>query len=256
MTVAPTMPRVARALETEVMTFQRAIVSILQQMSPAPSTRTIAQQMSPAPSTRTIPQQMSPAPSPRLFQFFSRSKDVADLPGAPRNWRKVLSNFYAAPLLFRGRTYPTPEHVFHAMKALTSTQPGMQQLFHHVEDGSLAPCGALAADAKRMGSKKAYTHHGAKLDVPGWNNTRDAVQWEITQARIEQHPVYRSILEALVRSGGRLLHFDRTGARSYWGGKLLDATTGEIAGKNRLGVLTTDAAYKHFHQEGGHGQRS
>ena len=56
------------------------------------------------------------------------------------------------------------------------------------------------------------------------------------KAKLATDPQFRSILAELKRRKLRLLHFERGGARSYWGGSL-DKDTGAVKGKNRLGQL-------------------
>jgi predicted NAD-dependent protein-ADP-ribosyltransferase YbiA (DUF1768 family) len=73
-----------------------------------------------------------------VVQFYSKSKDVADLgrldegPIASSwdkvaNWRKVLSNFHPIEITVKNRTYPSVEHYFHAGKALCSNRPQYAQ---------------------------------------------------------------------------------------------------------------------------------
>lgn len=176
-------------------------------------------------------------PVQHQLQFFSRSKDRADLgSGTPPNWRKVLSNFHAARLVMGEHLYHTPEHAFHAAKALYSSKPSMALLF--IVGGAVGP---LATDAKRAGGKGSYKQHGALLDQRRWFDMRTVVQQQIILARLEQHADFRSILTVVGHRNIQLVHFDRTGAKSYWGGSV-DALTGCVRGVNRLGTLLTEAA--------------
>jgi hypothetical protein len=48
-------------------------------------------------------------------------------------------------------------------------------------------------------------------------NTRVSVQKRLIEARVQQDPMFRSILLAVGAKRVRLVHFDRSGAKSFWG---------------------------------------
>jgi predicted NAD-dependent protein-ADP-ribosyltransferase YbiA (DUF1768 family) len=175
--------------------------------------------------------------SVRQLQFYSKSRDVADLgPTIPANWRRILSNFHQVQIVVGNSVYPTPEHAFHAAKALCSSHPSMAQMF--TVGGTIGP---QAIDAKRGGAKVTYKQHKAVLNETKWLQMRDTVQKDIIDARLKQDPLFVSILMATVDQNIRLVHFDRAGTRSYWGGTI-DTMTGRIHGTNRMGMLMMEAA--------------
>jgi predicted NAD-dependent protein-ADP-ribosyltransferase YbiA (DUF1768 family) len=173
---------------------------------------------------------------PAFLQFYSKSAKCADLgPHITDDWRKVLSNFCPVHVVLQGNTYHTPEHAFHAAKALCSSKPSMATMF------TLEGCvGPLPIDAKRAGGKAAYRRQGAQLDQSRWFSTRVAAQMQIIEARLEE-PVFRSILMEIGARKIQLVHFDRCGGKSFWGGTL-SSTSGHVSGTNRLGQLLTAAA--------------
>lgn len=56
----------------------------------------------------------------------------------------------------------------------------------------------------------------------------------VLKARYASDPMFRQILEATLKSNILLLHYERIGAKSYWGGAIKD---GEIVGNNTLGKM-------------------
>jgi predicted NAD-dependent protein-ADP-ribosyltransferase YbiA (DUF1768 family) len=175
----------------------------------------------------------------RQLQFYSRSTNMADLgQNIPANWRKILSNFHQMQLIIGDSIYPTPEHAFHAAKALCSSKPSMALMF--IVGGTVGP---LPLDAKRAGGKVAYKQYGTILNDTQWQHKRDAVQQNIIDARLQQHREFLSILTAARDQNITLVHFDRSGHRSYWGGTI-DSVTGGIKGTNRLGVLLMETMFR------------
>ncbi|MCA9710806.1 MAG: NADAR family protein [Myxococcales bacterium] len=193
-----------------------------------------------------------PLPDPawrrlHVVQFASRSKDAPALaPGLPRSWRRYLSNFAslsnlstlssAQPLRIDGHAYATVEHYFQARKAACSTRPEMAAWFT-LEHAGPHRVGPDPREAKQAGARKGYRTHGAELDVARWVEVRELVMRTAIEARWAQDELFRRILVST--RGLRLLHFERAGARSFWGGSL-DATTGELQGTNRLGAIMTE----------------
>jgi predicted NAD-dependent protein-ADP-ribosyltransferase YbiA (DUF1768 family) len=178
-------------------------------------------------------------PENRTLQFFSKSANTADLgAGVPSNWRRVLSNFYPSQISVNGHTYPTSEHAFHAAKALSSSDPSMALDF--IVGGKVGP---LASAAKVAGGKAAYAKNKTVLKLGEWISKRDTVQREITASRLQQDPLFTSILTAIGHRRIRLVHFDRSGSKSYWGG-VVDPLTGTVRGTNKLGIILTEEASK------------
>ena len=166
--------------------------------------------------------------------FFSKSKlSPPLLTGLPRNWRRVLSNFYASSLTIGGAPYSSIEHFFQGQKALCSDRPQMALRFRADADDGVGP-EPLAA--KKAGGRGAYKRAGATLDVARWEQQRVPCMQAALEARWEQDDRFRTIL--LSTRGMRLLHFERAGARSFWGGSLRKSD-GLPQGENTLGKLMT-----------------
>lgn len=162
--------------------------------------------------------------------FYSKSKNKADLgKGIPATWRRQLSNFAPVEVTIDGRTYPSVEAAFQAAKAQHSSKPEMARKFE--VGGSVGPD---PAEAKRHGSKKVYKAEGAVLKVQAWDAARDAAMFRALQARLEVDAEFRKILEASKEANVRLVHYERSGARSYWGGAVKD---GAVVGTNKLGKM-------------------
>lgn len=170
-----------------------------------------------------------------IVQFASRSRDEPALaPGLPSSWRRVLSNFDARqPLRIGERTYASVEHYFQGRKAECSDRPEMGAWFSREYDGP-EQVGDDPRVAKQAGARKGYRAHGATLDTERWVSVRDEVMQTALQARWEQDELFARIVRST--RGMTLLHFERAGARSYWGGSL-DKQTGRIKGQNRLGTM-------------------
>jgi len=189
-----------------------------------------------------VPDNENPSIStPVVVQFYSKSKDVDDLGtlgegpveslGIP-NWRKVLSNFHLINVTIKGKAYPSVEHYFHAAKAMCSTNPEFAKEFEI--GGTVGQKGPL--DAKRAGSKAGFARAGAQLDVARWISQRDRCVARALRARARQDTLFRQILLTTHKRRLYLLHFERLGRKSYWGGSICK-TTGKPVGTNRLGTL-------------------
>ena len=166
----------------------------------------------------------------KIELFYSKSKSKADLgKPIPADWRRQLSNFWPQEVEVDGRKYPNPEAAFQAAKALMSSKPEMAKEFE--VGGSIGPD---PADAKKAGSKKAYKAAGATLKAADWDQVRNEAMMNVLKARYASDPMFRQILEATLKSNILLLHYERIGAKSYWGGAVKD---GEIVGENMLGRL-------------------
>jgi len=194
-------------------------------------------QESKAKETPSLVHFLSEIPCARVCQFFSRSKDCDDLgTDIPKNWRRILSNFCAARVRIGNCTYYTPEHAFHAEKAMCSSKPSMALNF--IVGGTIGP---LPRDAKHAGGRNYYKLNDAVLDRHLWFDKRTLVQQKIIEARLEQHLEFRSILKVVSHQNIQLVHYDRSGVRSYWGASV-NARSGQVQGANRLGLLLMEAA--------------
>lgn len=166
-----------------------------------------------------------------LLQFYSKSKDIDDLPSLGiADWRKRLSNFWPCEIDVGGKKYPSVEHAFHALKALhCSDKPTMAVDF---ECGGRV--GSNPQNAKTAGGKGAYKKVGATLDLAKWDAQRDDATMIALRARVACDAEFCAILRAT--AGQYLLHFERQAAKAYWGGAV-SASTGKVVGRNRLGEM-------------------
>jgi len=174
-------------------------------------------------------------------------------------WRKILSNFHLvadgkAPLIVldtRGggalsasggggaappaqRAYPSVEHAFQAAKYLHGGYRDAAVAFQW--GGSIK--GALAA--KQAGSRKGMASRGASLDVAAWGRGEaDRVMTAALRSRFVADPVFRTVLAATAATGITLVHFERSPAKSYWGGAVKESEAGApvVVGRNRLGEM-------------------
>ena len=179
---------------------------------------------------------LTPAEEESLWvvQFFSQSKPCSPLePGLPDTWKRVLSNFYPTHLTIDGHSYVSVEHFFQSQKALCSSRPEMAFWFQE-ENSSQYKVGKNPADAKRIGARKSYNKYGAVLDCKKWESVRVEVMKTAISTRFSQDPLFYKILKST--AGMTLLHFERAGARSFWGG-CMDRVTFQLRGQNQLGQL-------------------
>jgi ribA/ribD-fused uncharacterized protein len=120
-----------------------------------------------------------------------------------------FSNFYAAPIRLKGKTWRTSEHYFQAQKfAGTDREEEIRQ----------AKSPTVAA---RMGRSRK---HPLRRD---WESVKDAVMREVVLAKFTQHDDLRAIL---LGTGDALL-VEHTEKDNYWG------DGGDGSGKNRLGHI-------------------
>ena len=86
--------------------------------------------------------------------------------------------------------------------------------------------GSVPADppaAKRAGGRKGFEKLQAVLDVRRWNSERDAATMAALRARHAVDGRFRAILAAVRARELQLLHFERGGVKSYWGGSVAKA---------------------------------
>jgi predicted NAD-dependent protein-ADP-ribosyltransferase YbiA (DUF1768 family) len=174
----------------------------------------------------------------RVCQFYSASRDSDDLFLGFESWRKYLSNFAAVPgggVAYDGRLYPTIEHAFHAAKYLTVDEPALAKRFEVGESIGRQP----PVKAKLAGGRKGMEQCRSKpLDVARWESgLSEDVTWKLLTARAAVDEKFCEILEETRLQNVTLLHFERSGARSKWGGSLSKADGTTINGRNLLGQL-------------------
>ena len=174
-----------------------------------------------------------------IVQFFSKSAQGDCLGCGFPDWRRRLSNFYARSVRVAAKdseaggnevTYPSVEHYFQAMKYQYSSRPELSARF------AVGGPWKEAREAKRQGSKTGMQRHGAKLDRPRWDAMRLTVMTQGLQAVWAQHEDFRAILQEVKAQHKYLLHFERSGARSFWGGSVCKQT-GQVRGQNHLGKI-------------------
>ena len=164
------------------------------------------------------------AKSPHVVQFWSRSKDLGDIPSFG-NWRRYLSNFCTEisfcvdmskvagcsvfPSVLRFRS---AEHAFQAVKYTYSTKP---LVAFELSENIKTPL-----EARRAGSKTGMKKHRAMLDVKQWDARREAVMQHILQARFAQDSKFRAILQFVRVHRWYLQHYENRVAhnKAFWGG--------------------------------------
>ena len=144
--------------------------------------------------------------------FFSRSKEEDTIRCGNPNWRAYLSNFAPCMIKVDDRTYPSVEHAFQGLKASFSSKPWISEMFS--VGGSV---GASPLDAKKKGSKKGFESEKAVLNTKKWLINRDYVMMKALLARYCADAEFRRILGCCKKKGVCLLHFERSGEKSYWG---------------------------------------
>ena len=134
----------------------------------------------------------------QVIQFYS----VSDSFGC-------FSNFSPHPIQLQGKTWPTSEHYFQAMKFVGTPDE---------EEVRLAKSPMTAA---RMGRRRKRP---LRKD---WESVKDQLMHEAVMAKFTQHADLREILMAT----GDALIVEHTTNDAYWG------DGGDGSGKNRLGQI-------------------
>jgi hypothetical protein len=104
--------------------------------------------------------------------------------------------------------------------------------------------GAVGDDPKKArvaGGRKAFEAAGHVLDLETWDNLSDGVMRSALGQRMGCDPVFRRVLAEVARQRVLLQHFERSGAKSYWGGCVSKAS-GQWHGRNRLGEILCQLA--------------
>lgn len=90
--------------------------------------------------------------------------------------------------------------------------------------------------AKKQGSRSAFQKLGLKL-TPQWDSSlKNTVMQSALKKRFDTDARFKGLLCDFAQKGVYLLHFERSGPKSYWGG-FLNKKTGEIEGENALGKM-------------------
>jgi hypothetical protein len=134
-----------------------------------------------------------------------------------------FSNFAAAPLTLRGKTWRTTEHYFQAQKVAGTPRE---------EEIRQANSPSVAA---RMGRSRKHPLR------PDWERVKDAVMREAVLAKFTQHADLRAVLLGT----GDALIVEHTSNDSYWG------DGGDGSGRNRLGQILMSVREELRRQEAG-----
>lgn len=183
-------------------------------------------------------------------QFYSKSAITNDpvKMGGVINWRKKLSNFWPvqirpSPIIINGQnifeeqyTFSSVEQAFHWAKYhFTDQLPSYPSILtqyvpsEFIDDARfLKEIRPIMVNVKSSSGKKNMKKLGHTLLVDKWDNARVQVTAHLLRTRLKVDYEFRSILQ---NSEGDLLHFERTGAKSFWGGAI------KHGGNNALGVL-------------------
>jgi len=129
-----------------------------------------------------------------------------------------LSNFYPAPILWRGQVWPTAEHLYQAAKTLDLQQ-------REVIRGAF-----WAGMAKKMGSPKGYKGFVISLR-PDWEDIKLDVMSRIIEEKFGQNPELQDLLLA---TGLRELAEGNWWNDRFWG---VDLKMDPPVGENWMGKL-------------------
>eukprot|EP00940_MAST-03C_sp_MAST-3C-sp2_P000179 g179.t1 len=170
-------------------------------------------------------------PPPAIF--FSKSK-MSKESFLPSDWRNKLSNFSECRLSLLGRTYRSVEHGFQAAKYLLFSEPRANAIrFAKIFESP----DLTSSDAKRKGGRAHMEKLGIALDISRWNRHRRDVMLALLRSRWHADESFRSILIETHRQRLQLVHFERSGARSFWGGCVAKDGSSTIKGRNELGNM-------------------
>ncbi len=122
---------------------------------------------------------------------------------------RELSNFYSSPFSLDGKTWPSVEHYFQAMKF-----PSEETYQEQIRNAS------TPAKAKALGSSKEHSIRA------NWDLEREGVMAKALDAKFTQNEALKQLL---LKTGDKKLE-ENNPSDSYWG-------IGRGKGKNRLGVL-------------------
>lgn len=124
------------------------------------------------------------------------------------------SNFYKAPVVIDGKSYPTTEHYFQSVKFETTDANAAEKV-------RLA---RTASEAARIGRSRS---HPLRKD---WEDIKDDVMRKALLAKFTQHP---DLKKQLMETGNAML-VEHTKNDSYWG------DGGNSKGRNMLGKLLVE----------------
>lgn len=170
-----------------------------------------------------------------VVKFYSKSAQTGLVLADEKNWRQYLSNFTLSPVEYDGIMFPSVEHAFAHCKYEEADELADELANASRPDFSWRKVGQLVGgDLKRAHGRKGMKKNGFKLDVEHWNEVRVSCLQEILNSRFESDPRFRRILRAAFRGNYYLLHVERSGPKSFWGGS---DKSGAVLGQNQLGKM-------------------
>ena len=186
----------------------------------------------------------------QVVKFYSKSASTTEprRMGGILDWRKYLSNFTHAPVQYNNIMFPSVEHGFGYAKYRYSKKvienATMPDFTDHFVSGKNVK---QEHGNSKAGIQKGYgmQFHGYVLDVDAWNAARVDVMRKLLRSRFETDETFRKILQDLCVNNYYLLHVERSGPRSFWGGS--DAS-GSVQGENMLGKIMMELTEMSFQQ--------
>ena len=169
----------------------------------------------------------------RPVLFFSRSRVNNYESFLPSDWKRKLSNFWPCEVSIFGFSFPSVEHAFQASKYICCSEPRdlrYVNMFTRSSDFD-------AAEAKKRGGRKYMTTLGVSLDVKRWNEMALDIMRILLRSRWHHDVEFREILLETQRQGLHLVHFERSGSRSFWGGCISKEDGMSVVGGNVLGKI-------------------
>lgn len=165
---------------------------------------------------------------PNLFHSRSKDEDMRYL----SNFQEIDGGLFV-PLW---GTVPSVEHAFQLCKTgFMKPIPGSK-----VENGveKLRELIMLSKPdaAKRLGGKTKTKAMGLFLDVDAWNSKRVTFMTGLLRGRFKKDERFRNIIKN--SPSKEFYHYDRAGAKSFWGG-YVKKDTGVWVGENTLGEIMT-----------------
>jgi len=192
-----------------------------------------------------------------VYKFYSKSATTHEpcSMGGQSNWRKKLSNFWPVKIepetitidgisIFNNNVFYSIEQAFHWAKYhFTVQETTINELQDHLAHypsiiSSVVPITdddkyfkstiqPFMTQVKSSSSKGNMKKLKYSLNVEQWNVARVPIMLHLLRTRTATDSMFRSILQA---SSGVLLHTDRAGVKSFWGGS-------DKGGTNMLGKL-------------------
>lgn len=140
-----------------------------------------------------------------------------------------MSNFARYPVFFDGRTWPTSEHAYQAMKA---TDYEVQEVIRDARDRA-GPSPKLAAAIGRSLPSKYF-------DREKWEREKVTVMGAIVESKLRQHP---ELVQKLLATEDAYIAEDSEDAVWGWGR--------DHKGKNHLGHILMDLRAKLREEQSG-----